>query len=140
MVKENDGRRNNKPPKNPNPRKNKESKSHVYQFRLNPENENEALMIDVIERQKANGDTIRIFVGNLIQRYHNAGEPQLEIKRGEFAELRRVVEWIADQIESGGITQSKSKPKKQAKVQMPSAIADTLSRYMNMGISNGDSE
>lgn len=137
----NDQRRFNKPPEGTRTA-GKLPRVHV-QFWLNPNlaDEKDVTQKYLDKLDEWGGDS-RAFFKALLKHYFSEGAPDLTVSNHQLNDLTQLVRWIADQIESGAITTSKTpEPGKKTKkkgLAVPEGIGNMLDRYLNAGMAVQD--
>lgn len=134
MSDKTDRRKFNTPPMNPNERKPDSEKSRPYQFRLNPEDNEEREIRDFIQEEMYGGKSLRAIFKDMYRAYRGKQQP-ISVDVQDFGELVDTVRWISEQIANGGIVQAESGGKRQKKVSAPSNIDAVLRRFNDKGAS-----
>lgn len=125
-----------------NTKKSPEEKSRLYQFRLHPDNADEAWLMERITHYEQRGLPLRRLFAECMAVMEDVELPEhsAEIGSKDFHELKLTVQWIAEQIQNGGLSSNAPRRTKQKAIQVPEAVRNTLDRYLGNGISMDDED
>lgn len=129
---------------NRKPRERKEVtvKSQLYQFRLHPDNVDEAWLMNVIEHYKAQNIPLRRLAleGIAALEQHPISEHQIYASATDVKTIRDMVQWLVDQAQAGNLGGGGSRGKriKQAVFEAPEHVREMINHYLDGGISDED--
>lgn len=130
---------------NHQPRNTKKSpgeKSRLYQFRLHPDNADEAWLMERITHHERQGLPLRRLFAECMAAFEEFVLPEnvIEARSVDIHEMNMTLQWIAEQIQNGGLSSNAPKRTKQKALQVPEAVRNTLDRYLGNGISMDDED
>lgn len=133
---------------NRTPREKKPShqKSQHYQFRLLPRDdhhEHDQWLIDLIENEQRKGKSLRAFVSELATHYSNRPpvEPLVIVDAGDVVDIKQLVQYIADRLESGDFARTSGRRRKQEPdTPINDAVRSMVDRHIEGGLLEDDED
>lgn len=129
----------NKEPREKSP---PEMQSRLVQFRLNPKNQNERWALERIDYYKAQGEGLKELFMRLLRDHENAEyvEPTVIASAGDVVDIKQIVQYIADKIESGELGSSNGKRRRKPEPEIPisNATRAMLDRHLVGGLLEDD--
>jgi hypothetical protein len=143
MGSKNSGNRVSRRPKLP-----PELKSRLYQVRLDPKKPEHRPLMDGLDNYLSNdgyerGEQMRelLELGLVAKGAGEFQQRQVRVSTDDVLDIKEVVYYIMDKLESGLIVQgSGGRVKKAKKIDLPDPIRNTLDHYIGGGISAEDDE
>ncbi len=120
-----------------------EKKSRLVQFRLDPKDTNDAWLLDFIQRRESEGETLRQLFARLARADANAApiEPVVIASAEDVLDIKQVVQYIMDRIDSGDFGRTSGRRKKQEpEIQISSAARAMLDRHIAGGLLGDDDD
>lgn len=125
----------------PRQRKPENEKSRHFQFRLLPKNatsNNDQWLIDLIDNDP---DDLRTLIGKMAEQYTNRTpvEPSVIADAYDVLDIRQIVQYIADKLESGEFAPAAGKRRKRdAEPPINEAMRSMLDRHIAGGLLDDD--
>lgn len=122
-----------------------EMKSRLYQFRLDPKKDTHRPLIDKLDGYLSNdkyerAEQIRelIDIGLAAKGVGEFDQRQVKVSSNDVLDIKEVVYYIMDKLESGVLVQGGGKRKKAKAIELPESIQSTLDHYIGGGITGED--
>lgn len=128
----------------PRDKKPDDEKSKLVQFRLHPDNVDEAWALERIDHYRDNGLSLRSLFVEALAAYEGRRMPvrSVDVTGSDVLEIKDIVQYIAEKLDSGEWSQGRPAKRKtrEREVNLPDAVRSTLDRYIGGGLTDEDED
>jgi len=127
----------------PREQKSPDEKSRLYQFRLHPDNPDEAWAMERLEAYRKQGLSLRQWAVEAVALTEDMGLPvrEVAVNAQDVLDIKDALQWLMEQLESGAFAGGGRRTGgRQKKVNVPQSVVKTLERYMGGGMVSDDDE
>lgn len=129
----------------PREKKPESEKSKLFQFRLHPDNVEEAWAMERIKHYNDNGLGLRGLFIEAIASYEGRKMPvrTVDVNGSDVLEIKDLLQYIAEKLANGEWVQGDMKKQKSTKtrnIELPDAVRNTLDRFIGGGMTDDEDE
>lgn len=129
----------------PREKKPDDEKSKLVQFRLHPDNVEEAWAMERITHYRKNGMSLRQLFVDALAAYEDLHLPvrTIDVAGSDVLEIKDLLQYIAEKLANGEWVQGETKKRKTMKhrnIDLPDAVRNTIDRYIGGGLTDDEDE